>query len=51
MKHLVKEKRHHREEVEDIKAQVAKMRKEALGVQFKEWTQDANESMPLALVN
>lgn len=51
MKNLVKEKRQHREEVEEIKAQVTKMSKEALAVQFKEWTQDAGGSMPLALVN
>ncbi|XP_066492542.1 EF-hand calcium-binding domain-containing protein 5 [Tiliqua scincoides] len=50
MKNLVKEKRQHREEVEEIKAQVAKMRKETLTVQFKEWTLDASGSIPLALV-
>ncbi|XP_053131357.1 EF-hand calcium-binding domain-containing protein 5 isoform X2 [Hemicordylus capensis] len=50
MKTLVKEKRQQREEVKNIKSQVTDMRKEALGVQFSEWTLDASGQIPLALV-
>ncbi|KAG8147729.1 hypothetical protein E2320_022686 [Naja naja] len=47
---LVEEKRHHREDVENIKAQVNQLRMQALAVQFHEWTLDATGQLPLALV-
>uniref|UniRef100_K7FPB9 EF-hand calcium binding domain 5 n=1 Tax=Pelodiscus sinensis TaxID=13735 RepID=K7FPB9_PELSI len=50
MKSEVKKNREQREQVEQIKAQVAEMRKEALAVQFKEWTLDVSGRLPLALV-
>uniref|UniRef100_A0A7M4F639 EF-hand calcium binding domain 5 n=1 Tax=Crocodylus porosus TaxID=8502 RepID=A0A7M4F639_CROPO len=50
MKSEVKKKREQREQVERIKSQVTEMRKEALAVQFKEWTLDVSGRIPLALV-
>ncbi|XP_061439686.1 uncharacterized protein LOC133363936 isoform X2 [Rhineura floridana] len=50
MKMLVKEKRGQREQVEKIKAHVKDMRKEALSMQFKEWTMDFTRQIPLMLV-
>ncbi|XP_060541253.1 EF-hand calcium-binding domain-containing protein 5-like [Pantherophis guttatus] len=50
MKDLVEEKRHHREDVENIKAQVNQLREQALAVQFHEWTLDATGQLPLALI-
>ncbi|XP_009076237.1 PREDICTED: EF-hand calcium-binding domain-containing protein 5, partial [Acanthisitta chloris] len=39
-----------REEMEQMKAQVAEMRKEALAAQFREWTVDGSDRIPVALV-
>ncbi|XP_053864163.1 EF-hand calcium-binding domain-containing protein 5 [Malaclemys terrapin pileata] len=50
MKSEVKKNREQREQVEKIKSQVTEMRKEALAVQFKEWTLDVSGKLPLALV-
>ncbi|XP_061461320.1 EF-hand calcium-binding domain-containing protein 5 isoform X2 [Rhineura floridana] len=50
MKTLVKEKRGQREQVEKIKAHVKDMRKEALSMQFKEWTMDFTRQIPLMLI-
>nr|XP_056720988.1 EF-hand calcium-binding domain-containing protein 5 [Euleptes europaea] len=50
MKMLVKEKRQQRDQVEEIKKCVKAMRKEALAVQFREWTQDTSSQIPLGLV-
>ncbi|CAM4665815.1 unnamed protein product, partial [Lepidochelys olivacea] len=50
MKSEVKKNREQREQVEKIKSQVAEMRKEALAVQFKEWTLDVSGRLPLTLV-
>ncbi|XP_019366784.1 PREDICTED: EF-hand calcium-binding domain-containing protein 5 [Gavialis gangeticus] len=50
MKSEVKKKREQREQVERIKSQVTEMRKQALAVQFKEWTLDVSGRIPLALV-
>ncbi|KAM7140016.1 EF-hand calcium-binding domain-containing protein 5 [Macrochelys suwanniensis] len=50
MKSEVKKNREQREQVEKIKSQVTEMRKEALAVQFKEWTLDVSGRLPLALV-
>uniref|UniRef100_A0A8C3XR49 EF-hand calcium binding domain 5 n=1 Tax=Chelydra serpentina TaxID=8475 RepID=A0A8C3XR49_CHESE len=49
MKSEVKKNREQREQVEKIKSQVTEMRKEALAVQFKEWTLDVSGRLPLAL--
>ncbi|TFJ99506.1 EF-hand calcium-binding domain-containing protein 5 [Platysternon megacephalum] len=49
MKSEVKKNREQREQVEKIKSQVTEMRKEALAVQFKEWTLDVSGKLPLAL--
>ncbi|KAM9117991.1 EF-hand calcium-binding domain-containing protein 5 isoform 2-T3 [Pangshura tecta] len=50
MKSEVKKNREQREQVEKIKSQVTEMRKEALAVQFKEWTLDVSGKLPLTLV-
>ncbi|XP_067422145.1 EF-hand calcium-binding domain-containing protein 5 [Emydura macquarii macquarii] len=50
MKSEVKKNREQREQVEKIKSQVTEMRKEALAVQFKEWTLDISGRIPLTLV-
>ncbi|XP_060124303.1 EF-hand calcium-binding domain-containing protein 5 isoform X2 [Zootoca vivipara] len=50
MKTLVKEKRKQREQVEKIKTHVRDMRKEALSMQFKEWTMDLTGQIPVLLV-
>ncbi|XP_070591568.1 EF-hand calcium-binding domain-containing protein 5 [Erythrolamprus reginae] len=50
MKNLVEEKRHFRESVENIKAQVNQLREQTLAVQFHEWTLDATGQLPLALI-
>ncbi|CAM2104171.1 unnamed protein product [Caretta caretta] len=50
MKSEVKKNREQRKQVEKIKSQVAEMRKEALAVQFKEWTLDVSGRLPLTLV-
>ncbi|XP_039225644.1 EF-hand calcium-binding domain-containing protein 5 isoform X2 [Crotalus tigris] len=50
MKNLVEEKRHRREDVENIKAQVNQLREQALAMQFHEWTLDASGQIPLALI-
>uniref|UniRef100_A0A670KEV1 EF-hand calcium binding domain 5 n=1 Tax=Podarcis muralis TaxID=64176 RepID=A0A670KEV1_PODMU len=49
MKTLVKEKRKQREQVEKIKTHVRNMRKEALSMQFKEWTMDLTGQIPVLL--
>ncbi|XP_033028489.1 EF-hand calcium-binding domain-containing protein 5 [Lacerta agilis] len=50
MKTLVKEKRKQREQVEKIKTHVRDMRKEALSMQFKEWTADLTGQIPVLLI-
>uniref|UniRef100_G3W7K6 EF-hand calcium binding domain 5 n=1 Tax=Sarcophilus harrisii TaxID=9305 RepID=G3W7K6_SARHA len=50
MKNDVKEKQEQRENIEKIKSQVGKMRKEALGMQFKEWLLDADGKIPLPVI-
>ncbi|XP_062448801.1 EF-hand calcium-binding domain-containing protein 5 [Rhea pennata] len=50
MKFEAKNKRKQREQVENIKSQVKEMRKEALAIQFKEWTMDVSGRIPIALV-
>lgn len=42
--------RKERQQVENMKAQVKEMRKEALAIQFKEWTVDISGRIPVALV-
>ncbi|XP_063147156.1 EF-hand calcium-binding domain-containing protein 5 [Candoia aspera] len=50
MKNLVEEKRQRRKDVENIKNRVNQLRKEALALQFQEWTLDASGQIPLALI-
>ena len=50
VKTLVEEKRQQREQVEKIKSRVEELRKQALALQFKEWTRDTSGQIPLALV-
>ncbi|XP_053222515.1 EF-hand calcium-binding domain-containing protein 5 isoform X1 [Podarcis raffonei] len=50
MKTLVKEKRKQREQVEKIKTHVRDMRKQALSMQFKEWTMDLTGQIPVLLI-
>ncbi|XP_010013265.1 PREDICTED: EF-hand calcium-binding domain-containing protein 5, partial [Nestor notabilis] len=50
MKAETKTKHKEREEVENMKRQVKLMRKEALAIQFKEWTVDVSGRIPIALV-
>ncbi|XP_014808478.1 PREDICTED: EF-hand calcium-binding domain-containing protein 5 [Calidris pugnax] len=50
LKSEAKNKRKEREQVEIMKSQVKKMRKEALAVQFREWTVDVSGRIPVALV-
>ncbi|XP_067328281.1 EF-hand calcium-binding domain-containing protein 5 [Anolis sagrei] len=50
MKALVEERRHEREEVDKIKDHVTEIRKRALSMQFREWTQDTAGRIPLALI-
>ncbi|XP_008945447.1 PREDICTED: EF-hand calcium-binding domain-containing protein 5-like, partial [Merops nubicus] len=50
MKAEAKNKRQEREQVENMKSQVKEMRKEALAVQFKEWTVDVSGRIPVAMV-
>ncbi|XP_051848205.1 EF-hand calcium-binding domain-containing protein 5 [Antechinus flavipes] len=50
MKSDVKEKQDQRENIKKIKSQVGKMRKEALGMQFKEWPLDADGKIPLPVI-
>lgn len=42
--------RKERQQVENMKAQVKEMRKEALAIQFKEWMVDISGRIPVALV-
>lgn len=50
MKAEAKVKRKEREELENMKSQVKLMRKEALAIQFEEWTVDVSGRIPIALV-
>jgi len=50
MKSETKNKRKEREQVDNTKSQVKEMRKEALAIQFKEWTVDVGGRIPVALV-
>nr|XP_008118543.1 PREDICTED: EF-hand calcium-binding domain-containing protein 5 [Anolis carolinensis]XP_008118544.1 PREDICTED: EF-hand calcium-binding domain-containing protein 5 [Anolis carolinensis]XP_016852772.1 PREDICTED: EF-hand calcium-binding domain-containing protein 5 [Anolis carolinensis] len=50
MKALVEERRHEREEVDKIKDHVKDIRRRALGMQFREWTQDITGRIPLELI-
>ncbi|XP_067166041.1 EF-hand calcium-binding domain-containing protein 5 [Apteryx mantelli] len=50
MKFEAKSKHKRREQVENIKSQVKEKRKEALAIQFKEWTVDVSGRIPIALV-
>ncbi|XP_010220255.1 PREDICTED: EF-hand calcium-binding domain-containing protein 5 [Tinamus guttatus] len=50
MKFEARSKRNQREQVENIKSQVKEKRKEALAIQFKEWTVDVSGRIPIALV-
>lgn len=50
MKVEAKNKRKDREQVDNMKSQVKEMRKEALAIQFKEWTVDVSGRIPVALV-
>ncbi|XP_068945841.1 EF-hand calcium-binding domain-containing protein 5 [Petaurus breviceps papuanus] len=50
MKKEVKEKREQREDINKIKSDVGKMRKEALAKQFQEWLLDINGKIPLPVI-
>ncbi|XP_065550914.1 EF-hand calcium-binding domain-containing protein 5 isoform X3 [Lathamus discolor] len=50
MKAEAKVKHKEREELENTKSQVKLMRKEALAIQFEEWTVDVSGRIPIALV-
>ncbi|XP_009700870.1 PREDICTED: EF-hand calcium-binding domain-containing protein 5-like, partial [Cariama cristata] len=50
MKAEAKNKRKDREQADNMKSQVKEMRKEALAIQFKEWTVDVSGRIPVALV-
>nr|XP_010300546.1 PREDICTED: EF-hand calcium-binding domain-containing protein 5 [Balearica regulorum gibbericeps] len=50
MRSEAKNKREEREQVDNMKSQVKEMRKEALAIQFKEWTADVSGRIPVALV-
>lgn len=50
MKVEAKNKCKDREQVDNMKSQVKEMRKEALAIQFKEWTVDVSGRIPVALV-
>lgn len=50
MKAEAKTKRKEREQVENMKSEQKEMRKEALAIQFKEWTVDISGRIPVALV-
>ncbi|XP_068010616.1 EF-hand calcium-binding domain-containing protein 5 isoform X1 [Melanerpes formicivorus] len=50
MKAEVKSKREAREQLAAMKSKVKEMRKEALAIQFKEWTVDVSDRIPVALV-
>lgn len=50
MKAEVKNKRKAREQLATMKSKVKEMRKEALAIQFKEWTVDGSDRVPVALV-
>ncbi|KFV69547.1 EF-hand calcium-binding domain-containing protein 5, partial [Dryobates pubescens] len=49
MKAEVKSKREAREQLAAMKSKVKEMRKEALAIQFKEWTVDVSDRIPVAL--
>ncbi|KAI6074369.1 EF-hand calcium-binding domain-containing protein 5 isoform X1 [Aix galericulata] len=49
MKAEAKTKRKEREQVENLKSEQKEMRKEALAIQFKEWTVDISGRIPVAL--
>ncbi|XP_068512450.1 EF-hand calcium-binding domain-containing protein 5 [Anas acuta] len=50
MKAEAKTKRKEREQVEKMKSEQKEMRKEALAIQFKEWTVDISGRIPVALI-
>ncbi|XP_042647367.1 EF-hand calcium-binding domain-containing protein 5 [Tyto alba] len=50
MRAEAKNKRKEMEQVENMKSQLKEMRKEALAIQFKEWTVDVSGRIPIALV-
>ncbi|XP_035199024.1 EF-hand calcium-binding domain-containing protein 5 [Oxyura jamaicensis] len=50
MKAEAKTKRKEREQVENMKSEQKEMRKEALAIQFKEWTVDISGRIPVALI-
>lgn len=50
MKAEAKTKRKEREQAENMKSEQKEMRKEALAIQFKEWTVDISGRIPVALV-
>ena len=50
MKAEAKNKRKDREQVDNMTSQVKEMRKEALAIQFKEWTVDVSGGIPVAQV-
>ncbi|XP_075450330.1 EF-hand calcium-binding domain-containing protein 5 isoform X1 [Ascaphus truei] len=50
LKEEMRETRDQRVEVESIQVQVKQMRKQALALQFQEWTLDSSGRIPLALV-
>ncbi|GAB0198032.1 EF-hand calcium-binding domain-containing protein 5 [Grus japonensis] len=50
MRSEAKNKREEREQVDNMKSRVKEMRKEALAIQFKEWTVDVSGRIPVALV-
>ncbi|XP_026717558.1 EF-hand calcium-binding domain-containing protein 5 [Athene cunicularia] len=50
MRAEAKNKRKEREQVDNMKSQLKEMRKEALAIQFKQWTVDVSGRIPVALV-
>ncbi|XP_013052027.3 EF-hand calcium-binding domain-containing protein 5 isoform X1 [Anser cygnoides] len=50
MKAEAKTKRKEREQVENMESEQKEMRKEALAIQFKEWTVDISGRIPVALI-